>query len=643
MKDPVTRRNGREGGRAAVGLLIGLAATALIGMWGRLSWPNALELKFLDVRHRHFSSVPTGEGIAVIVIDDSSLEQIGRWPWPRRYLANLIGVCRETGAKRILLDMSLPEPQGVELFLPGTSDVSPDEPAPEMIGTAELMEVDNDGILRETIAQGHDVTLPFYAEFEKEAVLSDEEEKRYFTEMLGLLSLEGGLRFEQAYLNLRAGAALENKDLEYYQYLRGYQKAKAVLAMRRFGFRRTAEKIAIPMYSMSRFTPPIARLGEVIADSGFVTAIKDSDGVVRRIPLAGRYGDRIYRQFVFSAACEELGISAAEMDLSQPGRMILYREGKSYFEIPLDETGLMLISWTGDWQEEVQQGKTYVSVTRLAAVWENQEALKRNEEKLRFIDDLRFQLSTVPEDLSGLDPQTQEDVKQKRAMLSAMSDPELLREANRQLQNQISEELEQLRGLLKDKIVLVGSIATAAADDMVVTPCNKTTPGIVAHYNILNTIFQRAFLRRCPLWAEFAATVLLGMAVTGLAVWAKPAVSGAGAAALIASAVAVNFSVLFRVFHVWMAVAAPVGAMLAGFTLVTFYRVIVEGRSKRQITTRFKQYISPALVDQIVDSPQALHFAGEVREISCFFSDLAGFTTISERLGPEQTVRVMHV
>ena len=106
--------------------------------------------------------------------------------------------------------------------------------------------------------------------------------------------------------------------------------------------------------------------------------------------------------------------------------------------------------------------------------------------------------------------------------------------------------------------------------------------------------------------------------------------------------IAFNALVVFAQWNVWLAVVAPVGAMLASFMAVSVYRQLTEERAKRHIRAMFAHAMSPALVDRLIEDPSVAKLGGERRVLSVYFSDLAGFTPISERLGEQQTVRLLN-
>lgn len=94
--------------------------------------------------------------------------------------------------------------------------------------------------------------------------------------------------------------------------------------------------------------------------------------------------------------------------------------------------------------------------------------------------------------------------------------------------------------------------------------------------------------------------------------------------------------------YLWVPVVSPIGAILLSYVSSTAYVSIVEGREKRFIRGAFGKYVSPAVVAQIAETPEALQLGGQKRELSILFSDLAGFTTLSEQLDAEDLVTLLN-
>ncbi|MGZ7065419.1 MAG: adenylate/guanylate cyclase domain-containing protein, partial [Candidatus Aminicenantales bacterium] len=83
-------------------------------------------------------------------------------------------------------------------------------------------------------------------------------------------------------------------------------------------------------------------------------------------------------------------------------------------------------------------------------------------------------------------------------------------------------------------------------------------------------------------------------------------------------------------------------AVLAGFVTASLLNYGVEGRQRRFIKSVFRFYLSPDVIERVLDNPDLLRLGGERRDITAFFSDVAGFTSISEKLGPEDLVGLLN-
>ena len=92
----------------------------------------------------------------------------------------------------------------------------------------------------------------------------------------------------------------------------------------------------------------------------------------------------------------------------------------------------------------------------------------------------------------------------------------------------------------------------------------------------------------------------------------------------------------------WLEFVAPLFAVLAAFIAAALLNYGVEGKQRRFIKSVFRFYLSPEVIDRIIDNPGLLKLGGASREITAFFSDVAGFTSISEGLSPEELVGLLN-
>ncbi|TVQ22579.1 MAG: adenylate/guanylate cyclase domain-containing protein, partial [Spirochaetaceae bacterium] len=190
-----------------------------------------------------------------------------------------------------------------------------------------------------------------------------------------------------------------------------------------------------------------------------------------------------------------------------------------------------------------------------------------------------------------------------------------------------------------NKILMVGPFAPGMADDEKFTPVGLMY-GVEMHANALNTILMDRFLRYAPSWVDvliLLIAVLIVAALSGLL--RNPLISFAIAIVLVASWFFAT-TIVFDTRSLILNFSTPALAMLVTFVSVVLYRILTEGREKRLITETFGKYVSPDVVGSLLESPPVL--GGVEQEITVMFSDIRGFTTISEGLTSQQLVKYLN-
>jgi adenylate cyclase len=190
-------------------------------------------------------------------------------------------------------------------------------------------------------------------------------------------------------------------------------------------------------------------------------------------------------------------------------------------------------------------------------------------------------------------------------------------------------------GRLKDKIVLVGATASTLGDQKS-TPVDNVLPGVEVHANMLAAMLDQDFKRR-P-WYTLGAEVvslLVGGSVLALLI---PMLSALSATLVVAAGTAliVAFNVtVWQYSGLVLPLASSLLMVLALYTMNMAYGYFVESRSKRQFAELFGQYVPPELVRQMARDPRRYNMAPRSAELTILFSDVRGFTGISETLSPE--------
>ena len=209
----------------------------------------------------------------------------------------------------------------------------------------------------------------------------------------------------------------------------------------------------------------------------------------------------------------------------------------------------------------------------------------------------------------------------------------------------LAKQLADIRGFLADafhdKAVLIGFIDTSSTTDTVSTPIHSRCPGVVVHGVLFNAIMTGEVWRHAPQWASLLVTLALGLATTGVVIVLPPVRALAACVGLAISYAVINGVALFDYGNVVVAVAGPLVSIALVWSFGTLLTLIAEKRQRALIRQRFRTYVDPRLVEYVEKYPAKAAFDGERREMTVVFTDLVGFTKLTETLG-EETIRLLN-
>lgn len=200
-------------------------------------------------------------------------------------------------------------------------------------------------------------------------------------------------------------------------------------------------------------------------------------------------------------------------------------------------------------------------------------------------------------------------------------------------------EADELRG----KIVLVGVTATAVAD-VRATPFDGVFPGVEMHATAIDNILRGDFLRQ-PRWTVLveiavmiASVLLLGVVLRR----ARGIAAGLFAFALLAGYLT-GSQWLFLTTGVPLGLVHPVVAITFVYIAISVQHYVVEEREKRRTREAFSRYLNPELARLVSENPDLLKLGGKRDRLTVLFSDIRGFTSISEGIEPETLVEILNV
>lgn len=310
---------------------------------------------------------------------------------------------------------------------------------------------------------------------------------------------------------------------------------------------------------------------------GSVDAPRGAGGIVRRMPMIVRVGERVFPSLTLQAAMRHWDVAAADIEVRLGDAIVLEGEGGGR-RIPIDEAGMMTINYR---YEPIQPG----------------QELGREMPTVEYYDLLI-------------------DLHQKHVVEAPGA------------KNPVP---------LRDKIVLVGEFATDSGP----TPRSELTPLVYLHANALNNILQDDYVKPVPagwVWVLAIAFGVLGaILVRRASIWVSGAYS-----VVIVIAYAWLSQWAWEMGNWWLPVVAPItGFILLQLVLVT-HRVLTEQRAKAEIRGMFGSYLSPVVVEQMVDSETTPELGGVTEEITAYFSDIQGFSAFSEKLSAVQLVDLLN-
>ena len=195
---------------------------------------------------------------------------------------------------------------------------------------------------------------------------------------------------------------------------------------------------------------------------------------------------------------------------------------------------------------------------------------------------------------------------------------------------------------LKGKIVLVGTTAPGLLD-LRATPVEAVYPGVEVHANIISGMLDQNIKQKPPyvIGAEFILLLIVGLGMALQLPRLNPLKSLLATVAVLSLVLAANLAI-FHIGNLVLPLASGLALISLLFALNMSYGYFVEARGKRQITGLFGQYIPPELVDEMAKNPDGFSMEGESREMTVLFTDVRGFTTISEGLDPKQLSQLMN-
>jgi adenylate cyclase len=646
--------------------MIAAVPAAVIVVMGALVWlglTRQLELQILDLYTHVIPPPPTRPEVVIIDADDEAMQNVGVWPWSRDVHANLLADLRSLGADSLSFD--------VEFVDPGPVGVNSSE---------------RNDVLK---SQSDELDQVFQAWKDKQMSAAEVKDAAHtlLSEGVLLTARDNDALLGQSMTVFGKAFTTLNYDLT-----NDSPAAKDAFAFLKDHFTIPATGDLASLDTVQILRGAIVPIASHAAGASVTNVQKDVDGTLRRINLLfrlpGKNGepDRVFGQMAFVPVWNRLGRPAIEVsrDKIVLKTSALASNPRPDIVIPLDPSGTMVINWPHD-----RYANTFVHVTvsDLQRLRTEEESLAKQIGAMQDASYLTDSLATAFQDarqaraaaLSGGDQAgfdgAETALADWRKAVAALASGPRENELKALLQKQASDT--KIPKASRDKIPAliddVGATFTAlrgkaktyldhraaletklkgaltfygwtaiATTDLGVTPFDPVYYNVGTHAAVANTILTGAFLNEWPSWLSFllGAIVALLASVLMTRLGTLPGVL-VGFAVFLVLVVAVGVG--YAATGVYAGALVPGGTVflsILGLTLVRFWGSEAE---KRYIRGAFSTYLSPDVIKQLEADPDKLKLGGEKKLLTAMFTDVKGFSTISEKMDPNDLVSLLNL
>ena len=637
---------------------------------------------FFDLFLRFTPGVEEKKDIVLLNIDDLAIARVGMFPWSRSIMADGLILMKEMGAAAAVFDIEYTEESPM-----GLNNEFLNREVPEALDNRFSEISDNTTGLFQAIVTGN-IPLADAGEYVMQLREMNDAAKQDLYD-----KIKGIARDNDAYFGTAAryfGNAyftvnmLSQEEDEYSTELKDWIRENMGISVEASADARLLEAVDI--------RPAVAPITMNAASLGFPNVKIDSDGVRRRVPLIGDYRGTYFPQLSFQAVYRMLGRPEI---IADKNTLLLKDAGlpgteKHDIRIPLDPDGFFIINWP---RKEFDDSFTQLSYYYLVLHQQQEKMLIYNLEVMAdagylnyyqgdtpLLDIYRYAESLKADMLGGGDLGQMDSYREVRDYFfsevnaffssSAESDittridqlllspdvPEAQKERYREIRDSVKNSfvetaglyvnLKQTREILAEKLdgalCFIGWTGTATTDRGV-NPFDATYDNVGTHAAIANTILNEEFLDVLPQWLSVIVAVILVFLYYRIKLMLENPVRGLLAGLGFIVFIFVCGLLMFRYTGNYFPVLTPIMATSSSFIALTIVSFLSTSKEKTFIRNAFGQYLSNEVINDLLDNPDKLNLGGEKKNLTAVFTDVKGFSTISEAMDPTDLVNLLNM
>ena len=661
--------------------LIPLAVSLVIVLLNLFTPFEEVDRRLYDILLHVRPAVPEHPSILLIDVDDLAIAKVGTWPWGRNLMADGLITLREFGASYAVFDIEYVDKSPLGINAEVLNQEIPAALKAEFGAVQQNVE-DLFTALRQrqiSLAQagGFVKDLADLTEASKASLVKKiSQVARNNDELLG----RSARLFKSAYFTMNM---LPETDPTVPDELRKQATDKLGIA----------GVVAAPDYTLGAedVRPAIWPILGRAAGAGFPNVVIDEDGVRRRIEVIRGYHGRWFPQLGVSALLAWMGNPAIELSTNE----IVFKSAKlpsgetKDVRIPLDAKARMLINWP---KKTFNESFRHMSFYKLVLHKELERDLAHNLATMRdagylnyakegdaFLGSYNEAEKILQEALDTEKPELLADHYKlresffvaARAFLTGDAETRIQADIDSQiakpnagenqkkeyrtLKNEVAkifsearkqaESLATLRSELRESLAgafcIIGQTGTSTTD-IGVNPFEKEYMNVGTHASVVNTILTGRFLDELPWWYSAIAGVIVAFLITFITRNVKPLMSilvgMAGFVLILAGG-----SAFFVATGSYLAILTPGLIVFLTFLVLAVVNFLVTAQDRTFIRGAFGHYLSAAVINELLSNPDKLKLGGEKKYMTAMFTDIKGFSTVSESLDPTDLVHLLNL
>lgn len=614
-------------------------------------------------------------------VDDTALDLLKMYPLKRSTLADGMLVLKEFGAETILLDTQLVDPS-----TPGLNSTKFNQ-LPDIINQAK----DNTFSMSEQLIRAYaNGQLTGEDPDEVDEYLTDlswEYDDIYDT--LIYETNQVALDYDEYVANIFSfiGNVYVTNDFEegkviepeFQNYLEETQSLNNIVVH------------DDPFSERKGSNPAIFKIMSAAKGSGFVETLLDGDGKTRKSDIILRKGDYYYPHLSLRSYLDHVGNPEIHIYKNKVILKGVKEEGMEPFDlkIPLASDGSMVIDWAGkDFNSTFDNLNFYTLyhhdllfrslreiVTKLTnnpntsrfagrdynivlTLFQMADEAKQEGVSENFQDYIDYREEIVKTLIplfeksdSSIDTVFRSELtevlslqdftdEENAAYLSLADEVDKIFETGRDTLNNLIEFRETLKKQIEGSIITFGYTATSTFD-IGSNPFEKKFFNMGIYPTLYNNFLNKNFITLCPMWIPIVLAFIFAL-LSSLIIKRNEAKGSIFLGLAMFLVIIFIYLTLFILFNIYIPLLVPALSFFMVFIQKISGKLISTSRDKAFIRNAFGQYLSEDVIMDIIDDPSKLKLGGEEKDITAFFTDVKGFSTISEKLTPDELVSLLN-